>query len=248
MSLQLKTEKLVNQLQQIVAEHRSVVLANSLSIEDMLIAHLTLNRGIHIGIFSLDTGRLHQQTLQVIDDVRDKYGYQITVYTPDTAELEAYVADNGINGFYRSVEQRKGCCFVRKVRPLQRALEGRDAWITGMRRSQGETRSDLADKEWDANNTLWKYSPLADWQEDEIWQLIREWDIPYNHLYDQHFASIGCAPAHARSPWVRMFARAVGGGKTRTVKSAACTFRRLPSILSLHRRLPLNTMAGSRVD
>ena len=95
----------------------------------------------------------------MIDDVRDRYGYQIAVYTPDAAELEAYVADNGINGFYRSVEQRKGCCYVRKVRPLQRALAGRDAWITGMRRSQGQTRGDLAEKQWDDNNLLWKYSP-----------------------------------------------------------------------------------------
>ena len=194
MSLQLKTEKLLNQLRQIAAEHDSVVLANSLSIEDMLITHLLLTHNINIGIFSLDTGRLHQQTLQVIDDVCDRYGYQIAVYSPDASELEDYVANNGINGFYRSVEQRKGCCYVRKVRPLQRALAGNDAWVTGMRRNQGETRSDLAEKKWDTANTLWKYSPLADWQEAEVWQLIRNSDIPYNTLYDQHFASIGCAP------------------------------------------------------
>lgn len=194
MSLQSKTEKLVNQLRQIAAEHQSVALANSLSIEDMLLAHLILDRKLAIDIFSLDTGRLHEETLRVIDDVRDRYGYQIAVYSPDNTELEKYVADNGINGFYRSVEQRKACCYVRKVRPLQRALKRRDAWVTGMRRSQGETRNDLAAKQWDAGNALWKYNPLADWQEAEVWQLIRDWDIPYNSLYDQHYASIGCAP------------------------------------------------------
>lgn len=189
-----KAEQLEDHLRQIAAGHHSVALANSLGIEDMLITHYILDRGIAIDIFSLDTGRLHQQTLQVIDDVRDRYGYQIAVYSPAAADVEAYVAEHGVNGFYRSVEQRKGCCHVRKVLPLQRALRGRDAWVTGMRRGQGQTRSELAEKTWDDNNGLWKYNPLADWREPEVWQVIREAEIPYNSLHDRHFASIGCAP------------------------------------------------------
>ncbi|MCV6604938.1 MAG: phosphoadenylyl-sulfate reductase [Porticoccaceae bacterium] len=194
MSLTQKTAQLVDQLIGIASEHPSVAFANSLSIEDMVLTHLILEHNIPVEIFSLDTGRLHPETLQVIDDVHKRYGYRIAVFYPDAQELQDYVASNGINGFYNSVEQRKGCCHVRKVRPLQRALQGKDAWITGMRRSHGETRTDLEQKQWDGSNNLWKYSPLADWQEDEIWQLIRDNDIPYNSLYDNHYASIGCQP------------------------------------------------------
>ena len=194
MSLTQKTTQLINQLKQIASEHRPVALANSLSIEDMVLTHLILANKIPVEIFSLDTGRLNEETLKVIDDVRERYGYRIAVYYPDAEELQAYVANNGVNGFYNSVEQRKGCCHVRKVRPLQRALKGKQAWITGMRRSHGETRTGLEEKQWDSSNSLWKYSPLADWSEDEIWQLIRKNDIPYNRLYDQHYASIGCQP------------------------------------------------------
>ncbi|WIO75043.1 phosphoadenylyl-sulfate reductase [Porticoccaceae bacterium LTM1] len=193
-SLYLKKQVLVEQLNRIAADHKSVALANSLSIEDMLITHLLLTHNIAIEIFSLDTGRLHQETLQVIDDVKKQYGYQIEVFSPDADDIEKYVQDNGINGFYDSVEQRKGCCYVRKVLPLKRALSGKEAWITGMRREQGATRNELEEKAWDESNGLWKYNPLADWTEKEVWQLIRSENIPYNALYDQHFASIGCAP------------------------------------------------------
>ncbi len=199
MSVKQKTAELLAKLQQISDDHvsgdnGSVVLANSLSIEDMLLTHLILTHQVDIGIFSLDTGRLHQETLQVISDVRERYNYQINVYYPDAADVERYVENNGINGFYASVDQRKGCCYVRKVLPLQRALKGKDAWVTGMRRQQGKTRTELEDKVWDDNNGLWKYNPLADWAEAEVWEVIRGEEIPYNALYDQHFASIGCAP------------------------------------------------------
>ncbi|MGS2723142.1 phosphoadenylyl-sulfate reductase [Porticoccus sp. GXU_MW_L64] len=194
MSLTQKAAQLVDQLKQIASEHHPVALANSLSIEDMALTHLILENGIPVEIFSLDTGRLHEETLKVIDDVHERYGYRIAVYCPDAEELQSYVANNGVNGFYNSVEQRKGCCHVRKVRPLQRALKGKQAWITGMRRSHGETRADLQEKQWDSSNNLWKYSPLADWQEKDIWQLIRDNEVPYNSLYDNHYASIGCQP------------------------------------------------------
>lgn len=194
MSLPQKTDQLVKTLQQIAADNSAVTLANSLSIEDMLLTHLILTNDIGINIFSLDTGRLHQETLQVISDVREKYGYQIEVYYPEASDVEQYVRDNGINGFYQSVEQRKGCCYVRKVLPLQRALKGKDAWVTGMRRQQGKTRTELNEKEWDDNNGLWKFNPLTDWSESEVWEVIRGEGIPYNVLYDQHYASIGCAP------------------------------------------------------
>ena len=194
MSLPQKTDQLVETLRQIAADHGAVTLANSLSIEDMVLTHLILSNDIDIESLSLDTGRLHQETLQVISAVREKYGYQIKVYYPDAADVEQYVSANGINGFYQSVELRKGCCYVRKVLPLRRALQGKVAWITGMRRQQGATRTELSAKAWDDNNGLWKFNPLADWSEAEVWQVIREGEVPYNALYDQHYASIGCAP------------------------------------------------------
>ena len=194
MSLQHRIESLTRQLRQIAADHEKVVLANSLSIEDMLINHLILTHNINIEIFSLDTGRLHQETLQVIADVRKKYGYQIKTYSPEAAAIENYVDENGINGFYDSVEQRKQCCYIRKVLPLQRALANAQAWLTGMRREQAVTRTELPEKEWDEVNGLWKYNPIANWTEPEVWDGIRTYEVPYNKLYDNHFPSIGCAP------------------------------------------------------
>lgn len=194
MSLQEKKQRLIDTLKTIANEHDSVTLANSLSIEDMLLTHIILTEKLDISVFSLDTGRLHEETLKVIADVREKYDYQIDVYTPDAADLEPFVAKNGLNAFYESVDLRKGCCYVRKVLPLKRALAEKEAWVTGMRREQGTTRTDLDEKTWDEGNGLWKYNPLADWTEKEVWEVTRDESIPYNSLYDNHYASIGCAP------------------------------------------------------
>lgn len=194
MALEQKAARLISELQKMAKEHSDIVLANSLGAEDMLLTHVILKEKLAIDIFSLDTGRLHPETVNLLSTIETRYDYRVKVYYPQAEAASAYVADNGINGFYNSVEQRKGCCYVRKVEPLKRALKGHGAWITGMRSEQSATRTDLALKEWDEGNDLWKYNPLRDWTESELWEYIRDQHVPYNPLHDQGFPSIGCAP------------------------------------------------------
>lgn len=172
----------------------SLVLASSLGSEDMVLTDLIFRAGLPIQVFTLDTGRLHEQTLRVLARIQETYQRAVRVYFPDAAQVETLVAAQGINGFYASVEARKACCRARKVLPLQRALAGRRAWITGLRREQSPTRAELAAEAWDADHGLTKCSPLADWSEAEVWAYLRAHKVPYNALHDQGFLSIGCAP------------------------------------------------------
>lgn len=181
-------------LARIAAEHSPAVFASSLAAEDMVLTDLILKAGLPIGIFSLDTGRLHPETLGMLVKVKESYGYDIAVYRPDPAAVEHYVAQNGLNAFYDSVEMRRECCRVRKVEPLGRALAGNKAWVTGQRRAQSATRTELALEEFDSAHGLTKFNPLADWSEDDVWNYIRANGVPYNPLHDQGFPSIGCAP------------------------------------------------------
>jgi len=174
--------------------HASLVMASSLGPEDMVLTDLILKQRMPIQIFSLDTGRLNEQTLRMLARVKEQYGIAIQVYFPESEDVESLVMAQGINGFYESVEARKACCRVRKVLPLKRALTGRRAWITGLRREQSPTRSDLAIEAWDEDHQLAKWSPLADWTEAEVWAYIKAHKVPYNALHDQGFLSIGCAP------------------------------------------------------
>ncbi|MGK0443027.1 MAG: phosphoadenosine phosphosulfate reductase [Pseudohongiellaceae bacterium] len=189
-----KVDSLISDLKAIAEQHPSVVLANSLGAEDMLLTHVILRNDINIGVFSLDTGRLHPETVSLISTVESRYNYRINVYYPQAEGTQNWVAENGINGFYNSLEARKSCCYVRKVEPLKRALKGNDAWITGMRAEQSASRAELAKKEWDEGNSLWKYNPLSEWSEAELWEYIKAEHVPYNPLHDQGFPSIGCAP------------------------------------------------------
>jgi len=172
----------------------SLVLASSLGTEDMVLTDLILKHHLPIQIFTLDTGRLNEQTLRVLARVKENYGTAIRVYFPEAEGVEQLVASQGINGFYESMEARKACCRIRKVLPLKRALSGRRAWITGLRREQSPTRSELAIEAWDEDHQLAKWSPLADWSEAEVWAYIKTHKVPYNALHDQGFLSIGCAP------------------------------------------------------
>jgi len=189
-----KTELAVALLKKIASDYAPAALANSLSAEDMVITDLICSEQIEIGNFSLDTGRLPPETCDLIARVREHYGLTLTVYYPRHELLEAYVRDHGINAFYESVELRKGCCHVRKVEPLQRALAGKKAWITGMRAQQSATRQGLPIQAFDEANGLDKFNPLADWTEKEVWAYIKLNDVPYNALHDKHYPSIGCAP------------------------------------------------------
>jgi phosphoadenosine phosphosulfate reductase len=181
-------------LDRIAVEFRPAALASSLSAEDMVLTDAILGAGLPIEIFTLDTGRLHGDTLAVIDAVKARYGHAIRIVRPDEVEVAEYVATHGANAFYGSVGLRKRCCEIRKVRPLARVLGGYRAWLTGLRRAQAVTRGSLEIQAFDAVHGIEKFSPLADWSEQDVWDYIRSRRVPYNRLHDQGYPSIGCAP------------------------------------------------------
>jgi len=188
------TKALEESLTQIAADHSPAVLANSLSAEDMVLTDAIARLALPIGIFVLDTGRLHADTLELVDAIRDRYGVAIQVYEPRAAAVQNYVHVYGRDAFYQSLDLRRNCCEIRKVEPLKRALAGKRAWITGQRREQSIGRSQLAEREFDLAHGLVKFSPLAAWSEAQVWDYVRAHDVPYNRLYDQGYRSIGCAP------------------------------------------------------
>jgi len=193
-TLEHKIAELERLLVRVALEHAPAALASSLSAEDMVITDAVLRHKLGIEVFTLDTQRLHADTLNVIAAVRERYGYDVRVFRPDPEAVTEYVVKFGRDAFYESAELRKRCCHIRKVEPLNRALEGKEAWITGQRREQGATRADLEVREFDAARGMVKFNPLADWSEDEVWAYIRAFDVPYNALHDQGYRSIGCAP------------------------------------------------------
>ena len=193
-SLDRRVEGTVARLRDIAERHANAVLAASFGAEDMVLIDLIARHSIPIGIFTLDTGRLPEETYALIDRTRERYGVAIEVFAPDTKRLQAFVRRNGVNAFYRSVPLREGCCAVRKTEPLKRALVRRGAWITGLRRAQSVTRSNVAFEEFDAVHSLPKFNPLADWSEADVWAYVRGHDVPYNALHDRGYPSIGCAP------------------------------------------------------
>jgi phosphoadenosine phosphosulfate reductase len=193
-TLKHKTTELERLLVRVALEHPPAALASSLSAEDMVIADAILRHKLGIEIFTLDTQRLHADTLNVIAAIRARYGYDVRVFRPDPEAVAEYVVKFGRDAFYESTELRKRCCHIRKIEPLNRALEGKEAWITGQRRDQAVTRSELKVQEYDAARGMVKFNPLADWSEDAVWAYIRAFDVPYNALHDQGYRSIGCAP------------------------------------------------------
>ncbi len=177
-----------------IAEYKPATLASSFGAEDMVLMDLICKFAPEIEIFTLDTGRLPKETYEVMQQAKQHYKHEIKVYFPDASDIEEYVTQYGPNAFYDSVELRKRCCAIRKVKPLKRALKGKQAWLTGMRRSQAVTRSELPISEYDETFGLQKFSPLSDWSNSEVWSYIKAFDVPYNKLHDQGVASIGCAP------------------------------------------------------
>lgn len=193
-ALQQKIAQTIAVLEQAIREFSPVTFANSLGAEDMVLTDLIAKHQPNIDMFSLDTGRLPQETYELMQQVRDRYSVPLVVYYPDAQHLELLVAQHGVNGFYDSVENRKACCHVRKVEPLRRALLGTKAWITGMRREQAVTRGRLEMSAFDADNGIRKFNPLLEWTNAEVWEYIKANDVPYNKLHDQFYPSIGCAP------------------------------------------------------
>ena len=172
----------------------TITFANSMGAEDMVLTDIILSERLPIEIFSLDTGRLPVETYDLIAEVERRYKTRLKLYFPLAENVETYVQQHGINAFYESIDLRKACCHMRKVEPLGRALKGKKAWITGMRAQQAATRNALPVREFDSNNGIEKFNPLADWTEQEVWGYIRNRDIPYNKLHDIFYPSIGCAP------------------------------------------------------
>ena len=189
-----KAGQAAERLRRISSEYAPAALANSLSAEDMVLTDLIHADGLAIENFTLDTGRLPPETYELIARLRTHYGTAVTVHYPRHELVEATVRANGINGFYDSIEARKACCHARKVEPLQRALAGKKAWITGMRAQQSATREGLPLQAHDEASGLTKFNPLADWTEQEVWAYIKHHQVPYNALHDRHYPSIGCAP------------------------------------------------------
>lgn len=181
-------------LARIATDFSPAALASSLAAEDMVLTDLILRNALPIAIFTLDTGRLHAETLEMLGRIKDSYGYEITTWKPQQAAVQEYVERHGLNAFYDSVELRHECCHIRKVEPLQRALAGQRAWLTGQRRSQSVTRGGLAIEEYDATHRIAKFNPLAKWSEQDVWDYIHAHHVPYNPLHDQGYRSIGCAP------------------------------------------------------
>jgi phosphoadenosine phosphosulfate reductase len=172
-----------------------LVLASSFSAEDMALIDIVRRADVQLRVFTLDTGRLHQETYDMVEEVRKRYALEVDLLVPEQADLESLLRADGPNGFYRSVAQRRRCCEVRKVQTLQRYLKSASAWITGTRRSQSVTRSDLERVQIDwAHGGLLKISPLAHWSSEEVWAYVRKHRLPIHALHEKGYPSIGCAP------------------------------------------------------
>ncbi|ASB49092.1 phosphoadenylyl-sulfate reductase [Alkalitalea saponilacus] len=171
-----------------------VALSSSLGAEDQVLTDMLLKIDANACVFTLDTGRLFPETYDLIDRTSRKYKTKIEIFFPDKDKVQEMVNSKGINLFYESIENRKFCCHLRKIEPLQRAFAGLDAWICGLRAGQAVTRSGINVVEWDENNNLVKVNPLAHWSEEQVWDYIHTNKVPYNTLHDKGFPSIGCQP------------------------------------------------------
>ena len=171
-----------------------VVFSSSLGQEDQVITDTIFKNNIPVKIFTIDTGRLFNETYELLDKTTARYKKPIQVYFPDAGDVEEFVQTKGINSFYESVDNRKECCYIRKVKPLNRALLGAKVWITGLRTEQSVNRNAMKMIEWDENKQLYKFNPLINWSYKEVLNYIDEFNVPFNVLHNKGFVSIGCAP------------------------------------------------------
>jgi len=171
-----------------------VTFSSSLGQEDQVITDMIFSEQLPVRVFTIDTGRLFTETYELIDRTHARYGRHIRIYFPETADVEAFVTQKGINGFYDSAENRKTCCHIRKVKPLNRALAGMKVWITGLRAGQSANREHMPVLAWDETRQLYKYNPLINWSLRDVSAYLEKNRVPYNTLHDRGFPSIGCAP------------------------------------------------------
>lgn len=219
-AVQAKATAALELLRRIEREYSPATLSCSFAAESMTLVDLIARHRLGIEIFTLDTGRLHDETYELMHRVQQHYGIRIQVYFPQTEAIQNFVREHGMNPFRPAGEQivhidalrraddteavkralapfitmRQACCGIRKVEPLKRALAGKKAWLTGLRRAQSVTRKDLQLQEYDSEHGLAKFNPLVDWSEKDVWTYVRHFDVPYNELHDQGYPSIGCAP------------------------------------------------------
>lgn len=172
----------------------TIAFSTSFGLEDQAITHLIFSNDIPIKIFTLDTGRMFQETYSVWSRTKEVYGKEIFSYSPVAETVQQLVSSKGPNSFYDSVENRVECCHIRKVEPLQRALKGNEVWITGIRKQQSSDRKNLNQVEWDEKHQAVKFHPLFDWSFEEVKDFVKKNNIPYNSLHDKGFPSIGCQP------------------------------------------------------
>ena len=171
-----------------------IVFSTSLGYEDQVVSHIIFSNNLPIDVFTIDTGRLFKETYYVLNSTFERFQTPIKVFYPQTEALEKMVSNKGPLSFYESIDNRKECCFIRKVEPLKRALKGKKIWITGIRAEQSGNRQDMPLLEWDEGNQITKFHPILHWTLDEVKAYIRKHNIPYNPLHDRGFVSIGCAP------------------------------------------------------
>jgi len=171
-----------------------VAFSTSLSWEDQVLTHAIYSQELSIRVFTLDTGRLFPETYSVIESTRQRYHKELEVYFPQSQAVENLLTAKGPLSFYESLENRKECCFIRKVEPLNRALKDVDVWITGLRADHSENRADLELVEWDEQRRIVKVNPLANWSLEEVKEYIKLYNVPYNVLQDKGFVSLGCQP------------------------------------------------------
>lgn len=191
---QLASLSLCERLALVAEQFSNPVFTSSLGIEDQVMTHFIAIKAPEIGVITLQTGRLFPETLELIEETQEKLKLTIMAYEPEPVALAAYIAANGANGFYDSVEARHACCHVRKVEPLKRSLAGADAWITGLRRAQSDSRGDVPFAEWNADFSVMKFNLMADWTVDGMNEAVTNHAIPINPLHKRGYPSIGCEP------------------------------------------------------
>ena len=194
LQIKARADELIARLQAIGKDHRDIRFATSLAAEDMVITDAIVASGVPIALFTLETGRLHQETIDMVTTVEQHYKIAIKRVYPKPTDIDAYVDRFGLNGFYDSEEAKKACCGARKVKPLNESLHGASAWISGQRKEQSVTRSDLAFEELDESRGIPKFNPLFDWSEDEVWAYLQSRRVPIHPLHLQGYPSIGCEP------------------------------------------------------
>lgn len=182
-------------LQYFIEQYKDkAVFTTSMGAEDQVITHIMAGVSQNASIITLDTGRMFYEVYDLIEKTESRYGVKIKIFFPAFEKVEEMVNTHGINLFYKSIENRKKCCQIRKTEPLKRALKNKDVWITGLRAEQSVTRQDLRIVEWDDLNKKMKVNPLLHWTRQDLWDYIHKHKIPYNPLHDKGYPSIGCQP------------------------------------------------------